>query len=492
MIAAEPIPTAVLLTTVGTLLGISILFSRATERVSVPVALIFLVTGILAGSEGLGGIAFENYALSFRLGSIALVLILFDGGLNTSLDAVRRYAPPAGVLATVGVVGTAALTAVGARLLGLPWPTALLIGAVVSSTDAAAVFAVLRGSGIHLKRRVGVTLEVESGANDPMAVILTVVLTENLVAPASGIGWRLPLEVLQQIGVGAAFGVAIGYGGRLLLARLRLPTVGLYPVLTLAIAFVSFGVPTLFQGSGFLSVYVAALVLGNGTLPYRPGLLRVHDALAWLSQITMFLMLGLLVFPSRLVDVAGVGLGVGIFLTVIARPVVVALCLAPFKYPRKEVLYISWVGLRGAVPIILATFPVLVGAPGAGRIFDLVFFIVVVNSIVPGTTVAWVARKLGLESAEPPMPKAVLEIESMQPLSGELMSFYIDPALVVAGVPLTELPFPEGAAATLIVRGQELIAPKGSTVLLPGDHVYVFARPEDKAFIQLMFGRPES
>lgn len=492
MIAAEPIPTAVLLTTVGTLLGISILFSRATERVSVPVALIFLVTGILAGSEGLGGIAFENYALSFRLGSIALVLILFDGGLNTSLDAVRRYAPPAGVLATVGVLGTAALTAVGARLLGLPWPTALLIGAVVSSTDAAAVFAVLRGSGIHLKRRVGVTLEVESGANDPMAVILTVVLTENLVAPASGIGWRLPLEVLQQIGVGAAFGVAIGYGGRLLLARLRLPTVGLYPVLTLAIAFVSFGVPTLFQGSGFLSVYVAALVLGNGTLPYRPGLLRVHDALAWLSQITMFLMLGLLVFPSRLVDVAGVGLGVGIFLTVIARPVVVALCLAPFKYPRKEVLYISWVGLRGAVPIILATFPVLVGAPGAGRIFDLVFFIVVVNSIVPGTTVAWVARKLGLESAEPPMPKAVLEIESMQPLSGELMSFYIDPALVVAGVPLTELPFPEGAAATLIVRGQELIAPKGSTVLLPGDHVYVFARPEDKAFIQLMFGRPES
>lgn len=492
MIAAEPIPTAVLLTTVGTLLGISILFSRATERVSVPVALIFLVTGILAGSEGLGGIAFENYALSFRLGSIALVLILFDGGLNTSLDAVRRYAPPAGVLATVGVLGTAALTAVGARLLGLPWPTALLIGAVVSSTDAAAVFAVLRGSGIHLKRRVGVTLEVESGANDPMAVILTVVLTENLVAPASGIGWRLPLEVLQQIGVGAAFGVAIGYGGRLLLARLRLPTVGLYPVLTLAIAFVSFGVPTLFQGSGFLSVYVAALVLGNGTLPYRPGLLRVHDALAWLSQITMFLMLGLLVFPSRLVDVAGVGLGAGIFLTVIARPVVVALCLAPFKYPRKEVLYISWVGLRGAVPIILATFPVLVGAPGAGRIFDLVFFIVVVNSIVPGTTVAWVARKLGLESAEPPMPKAVLEIESMQPLSGELMSFYIDPALVVAGVPLTELPFPEGAAATLIVRGQELIAPKGSTVLLPGDHVYVFARPEDKAFIQLMFGRPES
>lgn len=492
MIAAEPIPTALLLTTFGALLAIAVFFSRATERVSVPVVLIFLITGMLAGSEGVGGIVFENYAFSVRLGTIALVLILFDGGLNTSLSAFRQYAKPAGVLATIGVILMAGLGALGAHGLGLSWPAALLVGAVVSSTDAAAVFAVLRGSGIHLKRRVGVTLEVESGVNDPMAVILTLALTQNLIAPTPGFGWSILPSVARQIVIGVVLGVAIGHAGRLLVLRLRLPTVGLYPAITLALAFLAFGVPTLLGGSGFIAVYLAALILGNGQLPYRPGLVRIHDSLAWLSQITMFLVLGLLVSPSRLLEVAWLGLALAIFLSVVARPIVVALCLIPFKYPPKEIAYIGWVGLRGAVPIILATFPVLAGAPGAVPIFDIVFFIVVVNAFIPGSTVAWITRRLGLESAEPPSPKAVLEIESMQPLSGELMSFYIDPALAVAGVALHDLPFPDGSAAALIVRGQGLIAPKGNTVMEPGDHIYVFARPEDKPFIQLMFGRPES
>jgi cell volume regulation protein A len=239
-------------------------------------------------------------------------------------------------------------------------------------------------------------------------------------------------------------------------------------------------------------VYITGMLLGSGELPYRPGLIRVHDALAWLSQITMFLVLGLLVYPSRLLNGAGLGLALALFLTVVARPIVVALCLIPFRYPAKEITYIGWVGLRGAVPIILGTFPVLAGAPGAMFIFDVVFFIVVFNAFIPGATLPWVTRRMGLDVAEPPSPKAVLEIESMQPLSGELMSFYIDPALAVAGVPLHELPFPDGAAATLLVRGQDLIAPKGNTVLQAGDHLYVFSRPEDKPFIQLMFGRPES
>jgi cell volume regulation protein A len=490
--AAEPLATAILLTTFGVLLGVSIMFSRASARFGIPTVLIFLGIGILAGSEGIGGIPFEDYAFSFRIGTIALVLILFDGGLNTPAAAVRQVAKPAGVLATLGVLGTAGGVAAGAHVLGFDWPQALLLGAVVSSTDAAAVFAALRGSGIHLKRRVGATLEVESGVNDPMAVILTVVLTENLTSPDEAVWWRVAIEIMLEMLIGGALGYGIGRGGRAMLGRFRLTAGGLYPALMLTLAFLAFGVTTILHGSGFLAVYVCALVLGNGALPYKAGILRVNDALAWLSQIVMFLVLGLLVFPSRLASVAWVGLALALFLAFLARPVVVALCLLPFGFKMKEIALIGWAGLRGAVPIILATFPVLAGAPGAERIFNVVFFIVVANAIVPGATVPWVTRRLGLESVEPPAPTAVLEIESIQPLSGRLSSFYIDEALAVAGVHLVDLPFPEGAAATMIVRGSEIIAPKGNTILEPGDHVYVLMRPEDEATIMLMFGRPES
>lgn len=491
MHTTEPLPTAVILAVFGALLIVSAVFSRASERFGLPVALIFLAVGMLAGSEGIGGIPFDNYSAAYRLGTIALVFILFDGGLNTPASAVREFAAPAAVLATAGVVGTAGLFALGARALGFEWPAALLLGAVVSSTDAAAVFSVLRSSGIHLKRRVGATLEIESGANDPMAVILTTVVTQSLVEPVSGLGWRVPLTVLAQIVVGGALGLGFGFGGRMLLARVRLPAAGLYAVVLVACGFLSFAVPTLLRGSGFLAVYVAGVVLGNGHLPYKSGLLRVHDALAWLSQITMFLVMGLLVFPSRLLDVALVGLALAMFLAIVARPVVVWLCLLPFRYPKKEAAYISWVGLRGAVPIILGTYPVLAGAPGAERLFDLVFFVVVVSTIIPGATVGWAARRLGLESPEPPAPLAVVEIEPVGPVNGELLSFYIDDALSVAGERLADLPFPEGAAAMLVVRGQELIAPKGSTVLQPGDHVHVFARTEDRPLLHLLFGREE-
>jgi potassium/hydrogen antiporter len=491
MIANEPHATALLLATGGLLLGISVVVSRASQRIGVPIALLFILVGMLAGSEGLGRIHFEDYHFSFRVGVVALALILFDGGLNTPLAAVRKTAAPAGILATFGVAGTALLVAAAAHALGLGWSTALLLGAVVSSTDAAAVFAVLRGSGLHLKRRVGVTLEVESGINDPVAVILTTVLTQNLLTPGVASGFRIPVEIVVQLVVGAAVGAGVGYGGRHLLSRLSLAAGGLYPVVTLALALFAFGAATLGHGSGFLAVYLAGLLLGNGPLPYRTGLLRVHDALAWLSQVGMFLILGLLVYPSRLLEVAGVGLGIAALLAFVIRPLVVALCLFPFRYPPREVLYIGWVGLRGAVPIVLATFPVLAGAPGAGRLFDLVFFIVVATALVPGATVAWVTRKLGLHSKEPPAPQAVLAIESRQPLQGELMSFYIDEALVVAGMPADELPLPEGAAVTLIVRGNSLIPPRPGLTLQPGDHVHVIAQPEDRGFIQLMFGRPE-
>ena len=387
MTTNEPAATALLITTWGILLAASVLFGRVSQRAGVPVALLFILVGILAGTEGIGGIPFEDYHFAFRIGYFALALILFDGGLNTPMDAVRRYWAPAGVLATVGVVVTAGLVALCARLMGLGWPESMILGAVVSSTDAAAVFSILRGSGLHLKRRVGVTLELESGLNDPVAVILTTTLTANLMASESVDGWRVAGEMLVQLIAGAAAGLAIAWAGKVVLRKLRLASGGLYPALTLAIAFLAFGVATLIHGSGFLAVYLAGLVLGNSELPYKAGLLRVHDALAWLSQIGMFLILGLLVFPSRLMEVAPVGLGIALLLAFVLRPVTVALCLVPFRYPAKEIAFIGWVGLRGAVPIVLGTFPMLANAPGAERIFNLVFFLVVVSALIPGGTV---------------------------------------------------------------------------------------------------------
>jgi potassium/hydrogen antiporter len=488
---AESLSIAALLATAGVLLAISVFFGNYSERAGLPLALVFLGVGVLAGREGLGGIAFDNYDTAFRLGTIALTLILFDGGLNTPLNVVRRYGAPAGALATVGVVGTAALVALVVRALGFPLPFALLLGAVVSSTDAAAVFSVLRGSRVHLSRRVGVTLEAESGLNDPMAVILTTALTINLLQPTADLGRTLFVGVLAQLVVGTIAGVAIGHGGKLALSRLRSSASGLYPIITTAFALGSYGITALLGGSGFLAVYLSALIIGNGQIPFRAGVLRVHDALAWLSQITMFLILGLLVYPSRLLEIAIPGVLIALFLAVVARPLMVAACLLPFRFKLPEIAYVGWVGLRGAVPIILATIPVLAGAPGAQRLFDIVFLIVLVNAIIPGMTVSAVTRWLDMAEAEPPSPPAVLHIESMQPLGGDLMSFYVDDALAVAGASLAELPFPEGASVALIVRGDGLVPPKGSTALMPGDHVYVFARPEDGAMIRLMFGRPE-
>lgn len=486
----ELLTTAGLLVLAGLLLLVSVLFSRASPRFGIPVFLLFMLVGMLAGSEGPGGIAFEDYRLGFRIGTIALALILFDGGLNTSLGTFRRALAPSLVLATLGVAGTATLVAVGAHLLGIPWPVAFLIGAVISSTDAAAVFSVLRGSGLQLRERVGTTLELESGLNDPMAVILTLALTTSMAAGTTP-GVDLLLEVVLQLGIGTAFGLAVGFTGRHLLRWSRPSAGGLYPVFTLAITLVAFGLPTLLNGSGFLAVYLAGVVLGNGELPYQAGLRRFHDAVAWCGQVTMFLMLGLLSFPSRIVEVAWSGTLLALLAAFVARPLVVMLCLAPFRYRWRDTLFISWVGLRGAVPIILAIFPVLAGVPGAETVFDIVFCVVVVGAFLPGATVAWAARRLGLATEGPPVPGALLEISSRQPMAEQVVSFFIEPALPVCGASLADIPFPPRAAAMLIVRGTELVAGRGDVILEPGDHVYVVCPPEDRPFIDLLFGRPQ-
>jgi cell volume regulation protein A len=419
------------------------------------------------------------------------VLILFDGGLNTSLSSVREVLGPATVLATAGVLATSGLVAVAAHAFGLDWPVALLLGAIVSSTDAAAVFSVLTATGTRLRRRVGLTLEVESGLNDPMAVILTTALTTGIISRNELTAQSLALKVGMEMVLGAAIGYLIARAGRWALKRVRLPAGGLYPAFTLAIACLSFGVATLAHGSGFLAVYITGVTLGSGALPHAVGVRRVHDALAWLSQVLMFLLLGLLIFPSRIVPSIWMGIVIALFLAVVGRPLVVALCLAPFRYRWRDSAYIGWVGLRGAVPIVLATIPVMAEVPGARRLFDLVFVIVVVGALVPGSTVPWVSRLLGVESDAPPPPKASIEIDARAPQGDELRAYFVNPQLAVSGALLSEIPFPEGAAVSMIEREGALIAPAGNTRVEPGDYVYIIAPAEYRPLVELLFGRPE-
>jgi cell volume regulation protein A len=492
MATTEPLATAFLLVVLGVLVGASALFSRASRRLGLPVALLFLAIGMAAGAEGIGGIAFQDYGFAFRVGTIALVLILFDGGLSTPIESFRGGLGPASVLATAGVLGTAALAGASAWAFGMALPEALLLGAVVSSTDAAAVFSVLRGAGVQLKRRVGVTLELESGLNDPVAVILTVALVSALGEGAPpGVG--LLGEALLQIAVGGACGAAIGFAGRALLVRTRVAAAGLYPVLTLSLALVAFGAPTLLRGSGFLSVYVAGILIGNGPLPFRSGILRVHNSIAWLGQVTMFLLLGLLVSPFGMMEVRWTGLGIALVLAFVARPAVVWLCLAPFRFEPKEIAYVGWVGLRGAVPIILAMFPVLAGAPGAQRLFEVVFFVVVLNAIVPGATVRLATRWLGVEeTAAPPPAPASIDFNSSRVLGGEVLSLYVREGSSAAEARVGDLPIPQGAAVMLLVRGVEPLPASAAAVLRPGDHVFVYCPPDQTRAVRELFGELEA
>lgn len=484
---SEPGATSVLLAVFGVLMVFSAVFSRMLDRIGVPVVLLFLLLGLIGGSEGLGKIEFNNFDVGFRIGTIALIFILFDGGFNTSVESIRRSVAPAGVLATIGVLGTAAGLALIARLAGLPWTEAILVSAIVSSTDAAAVFAVLRGGSLRVKERIRSLLEVESCANDPMAIILTFTAVAVINGESSG-GWWLLIDVPLQLLIGTIVGIGMGFAVRWMLAHTRYTTVGMYPVITLASAFVIFGVATVANGSGILAVYSAAIVLGNGPLPYKNGLRRVHDGVAWVSQISMFLMLGLLTTPSSLMPILITGIIVALGLAFVARPLVVTLCLLPFGFKTHEIGYISWVGIRGAVPIILGTVPVLAGIPGAERIFHIVFLIVFISALVPGATIVPLTRRLGLDDPEPPPPAAALEMHSLRPINGVIHVSRVDSTLPVCDVPIKNINFPEGSTVTMISRGNSVVAPRGDTVLRDGDYVYIICKPEDQPHINLLFG----
>lgn len=484
---AEPTATALLLLVFGSLIVFSVAFTRLLDRLGVPVVLLFLVLGMLGGSEGIGGIVFDDYELAYRLGTIALILILFDGGLNTAHTSIRRSLAPAGMLATFGVIGTAFLVAVLGRLFGLSWGHAILVGAIVSSTDAAAVFAVLRGGNLRVKDPARSTLELESCVNDPMAVVLTVTLVHVLISGVQP-GWTILATVPLQLLIGAVVGLVVGVVGLRLLGYVALSTSGMYPVATHAIAFLSYGIATICQGSGFLAVFVAAAVLGNGTLPYKAGITRVHDAMGWLAQVSMFLMLGLLVFPSQLLDVAGIGLALGLMLALVARPIAAFLCLLPFRWPTRDFIFTSWMGIRGAVPIVLATFPVMAGIPDADRIFNIVFFIVVVSALVPGASILPLTRRLRLEDPSIVPPNASLEINSLRRMGGDVVVYYIHPVVAACGARISQIEFPGETTVLLVVRGDELIPARGSTVLHDGDYVYIFCKPEDEPKLGLLFG----
>jgi cell volume regulation protein A len=457
------------------LLLLSVLGSKASGRVGVPALLLFLLIGMLAGSDGPGGVEFDDPWLAQLLGVVALAFILFAGGLDTKWGDVRPVLWSATGLSTLGVFITAVSVGWFATvILGFSLLEGLLLGAIVSSTDAAAVFAVLRAKNASLRGQLKPLLELESGSNDPMAIFLTMGFTRLLLNPQDQVVDLVPMFFLQMV-VGAAIGYGMGRGITALVNVLRLEYEGLYPVLTMALVLLTYGASASLGGNGFLAVYLAGIVLGNSNFIHKKSLMQFHDGLAWLMQIAMFLTLGLLVFPSRLVQVVGVGLLMSIFLMLVARPVGVFVTLLVSKVSFREQAFVSWVGLRGAVPIILATFPLLAGVPQAEIMFDAVFFIVLTSVLLQGTTLSLVARWLGVDAPAPVKAQYPLEFVPTGKMETESEEISIPPQAAAIGNQIVDLGLPNGALIVLLSRNGEFMVPNGGTVLEMGDSLLVLA-----------------
>ncbi len=467
---------------------LGILSSKLAGRIGLPALVLFLGIGMLAGSEGPGGIAFDHYVAAHAVGTIALALILFDGGLRTSLESVRKAWKPAGVLATVGVVLTAGLTGVAAAwLLDVPWTHGLLLGSIIASTDAAAVFGILKKSGVGLDDRLASTLEIESGSNDPMAIFLTLALI-GVVTGEGGSGWAIVPFFFTQMLLGAVIGIGAGRAGAWVLDRIGLEAPGLYPVLAGVIGLLAFGLAASLGGSGFLAVYLSGVVIGNQDLVFRRGIFLFHDGIAWLAQIVMFTLLGLLTFPSSLVSIAPQGLLVATLLMLVARPVAVFATMPFFGFKLRELGFLSWVGLKGAVPIILAIYPLLYGLPEGQLYFDLVFFVVLVSALTQGWSLARLARALGLEVPARPAPPASLEIHALRRVDASIVDYVVGGDDRVRGRRLRDLPLPEGVLVALVARGDRIVAPRAGLVLEEGDHVFLVLDRDTRHFVDRMFG----
>lgn len=466
---------------VAAFLLVCVFASKVSAKLGIPALILFIGVGMLAGSDGPGGIAFDDMSLTKTLGTIALAFILFAGGLDTTFSDVKPVLRKGLSLATLGVMITAGIVGLFAHYaLKMPPLVAMLLGAVVSSTDAAAVFGVMRNAGVRLKHQITPLLEFESGTNDPVAVFLVIGITDLIVDPTASIGSKL-LAMLFEMPIGLLVGVLAGYGAVAIINRLRLEYDGLYPVITTATVCLAFGAAYFAFGNPFLAVYAAGVTMGSRNFVHRLNLIQFHDAVAWLTQIVMFVLLGLLVFPSELVNVAVPGLLLSLVLILVARPVAVFISLLGSRMQKRTKFFISWAGLRGAVPIILATFPAIEGVPEAPMIFNLVFFIVVSSVLIQGTMIRRMAHWLSV--AAPQTERA----DTRSQTQADLLEIRLEPGSRAVSKQVVNLGMPSTALIVLLKRGDQSYIPQGSTVLREGDLLLVATRREDHEDLKTLF-----
>lgn len=457
-------------------LGVSLLASR----LRVPGLVAFLGLGMLLGSDGLDVVTFggsvHDYEFARTVGVIALALILFEGGLSAGLPEVRPVLGAALSLAFVGTIVTAALTGLAAMwLFGLTTLEGLLVGSILASTDGAAIFAMLRDS--TLRRKLARTLEGEAGFNDPVAVLLVLGFIEWIKRPDYGVA-EMGVLFVEQLGIGLVIGIAVGWAATRALTTVRLASAGLYPVASVATAALAFGAADVLGGSGFLAVYVVGLLLGGAATPARRTMVTFHDGLAWVAQLTMFLALGLLVFPRQLDEIAIKGTLLALALAVVARPVAALVATGIGGYDLRERVVLGWAGLRGAVPVVLALFPVIAAVPGSLQFFNIVFFAVLVSTVLQGTTFEALARAVGATTDESAIPTPVADPATMRSMGAEIVEFPVQEDDALCGHPVRELGLPRDALLNVIVRGEQALPPRGSTRVEPGDRLHILVRQE--------------
>lgn len=478
---------AELILVAGALLAAGIVGGLLADRMRIPGLLLFLGLGMLAGSEGIGGIEFDDAELARTLGTVALVLIVFEGGLTAGWSEIRPVLWTAASLATIGTIVTAVIAGFAAKLIfGFSTLEGMLVGAAVAATDSAAIFAVLRRS--KLEKRLARSLEGESGMNDPVALLLVVGFIEWIQQPGYGIADMAGLLSLK-LAVGAAIGLALGRLAVLALNAVRLPTDGIYPVATIAIAGIAYGAAEVVHGSGLLSVYLTGLALGSTSVPARRTIVAFHEGVGEVAQIGLFILLGLLVFPSTLGDVALDSLALSAALILVARPVAAfaATAFAPFAVRERAML--GWAGLRGATPIWLATFPVVAGVAGGSELFAIVFFVVVTSTLVQGASFEPLARRLGLTTEEPALPRRLLESGRIRRMGGDVVSYRLRPGAAAAGHMVRELGLPREALVNVIVRDGRAIPPRGSTEVREGDELHILVRGELREEVEALTRR---
>jgi cell volume regulation protein A len=460
----------------GLLLGAGIAAAMIADKVRVPGLVLFLGLGMLVGSDGPGGVDFSDAELTETLGTIGIVLILFEGGLTAGWPEIRPVLKTAISMAFLGTILTAAIAALAAAwLFGLGTLEALIVGSAIAATDSAAIFAVLRGS--KLRRRVARALEGESGMNDPVAVLLVTGFIAWLEQPGYGIEDML-LSFAGELVIGAVVGILVGLGARWAFIRLDYPTPGLYPVASVAAAALAFGLADVGAGSGFLAVYLAGLTLGTGILPARRTVTAFHQGLSWVAQISLFFLLGLLVLPSQLAGVALQGTALALVLIFVARPIATLVATQVERYRFRERVMLSWAGLRGAVPIWLATLPVIAGIEGSGLLFNDIFYVVVISTLLQGFTFEPLARRLGLTTSEAALSQPVMETGMIQELGGDVFAIRIEPGDAAVGRMIKDLGLPRQALVSVIVRDGQALLPRGSTTIASDDELHVLVRRE--------------